>query len=73
MTGQAAALDIGYDRFFHLGITGVEAEELLQYEPNGTFLVRESSSLPGEYAISVKNDDNIMHVRVYYDASLFAN
>lgn len=64
-------LSVGYDRFFHLSISGQEAEELLQTEPNGTFLVRESASLPGEFALSVKNDDNILHVRIYHDVGCF--
>jgi hypothetical protein len=57
-------------RFYHYSISGLEAEELLQNEPNGTFLVRESASLPGEYALSVKNDDSILHVRIYHDVSV---
>jgi hypothetical protein len=60
-------INIGYDRFFHVAISGLEAEEMLQAEPNGTFLIRESTSLPGEYALSVKNEDNILHVRIYHD------
>lgn len=67
-----SAINVARDRFFHLSISGLEAEELLQNEPNGTFLVRESTSLPGEYALSVKNDDNILHVRIYHDVSPIA-
>lgn len=60
-------VNIGQDRFFHLGINGVEAEELLEFEPSGTFLIRESTSIPGEYALSVKNGDTTLHVRLYHD------
>ena len=62
-------INIGYDRFFHVGISGSEAEELLQSEPNGTFLVRESLSIAGEYAFSVKSDESVLHVRIYHDVS----
>lgn len=40
---------------------------MLQNEPNGTFLVRESTSLTGEFALTVKNDDSVLHVRIYHD------
>lgn len=62
-------IDVGHDRFFHVGISGAEAEELLQNEPNGTFLVRESLSIAGEYAFSVKSDESVLHVRIYHDVS----
>lgn len=67
---QDSAINVGFDRFFHVSISGLEAEELLQNEPNGTFLVRDSTSLAGEFALSVKNEDNILHVRIYHDVSL---
>uniref|UniRef100_A0A915D6A0 protein-tyrosine-phosphatase n=1 Tax=Ditylenchus dipsaci TaxID=166011 RepID=A0A915D6A0_9BILA len=64
-------INVGYDRFFHINISGSEAEELLKDEPNGTYLVRESTSNPGEYALSVKNDDAILHIRIYHSDAKF--
>lgn len=64
-------LNIGYDRFFHINISGSDAEELLKEEPNGTYLVRESTSVPGEYALSVKNDDTVLHVRICHSVGFF--
>jgi hypothetical protein len=64
-----SVINIGFDRFFHIQISGTEAEELLRDEPNGTYLVRASSSNPGEYALSVKNDNNVIHVRISHTVS----
>ncbi|KAI6190164.1 hypothetical protein M3Y97_00087100 [Aphelenchoides bicaudatus] len=60
-------INIGYNRYFHYSIGGLEAEGLLQPEPNGTFLIRESTSFPGEFALSVKNNGTVLHVRIYSD------
>lgn len=60
-------INVGYDRFFHIDITGVEAEELLREEASGTYLVRESTSNPGEFALSIKSDDTVLHVRIYHN------
>ncbi|VDK29998.1 unnamed protein product [Gongylonema pulchrum] len=55
------------ERWFHAGLTGPEAERLLLTEgKHGTYLVRESQSSPGQFAISVKAaDDKVIHVRIY--------
>lgn len=63
-------LNIGYDRFFHINISGSDAEALLREEPNGTYLVRESTSVPGEFALSVKNEDTVLHVRIFHSVSV---
>jgi hypothetical protein len=31
---------------------------------NGTYLVRESQSTPGKYAMSVRNDDKVVHIMI---------
>jgi tyrosine-protein phosphatase non-receptor type 11 len=49
----------------------LEAEELLKEELNGTYLVRESTSKGGEYAISVNNEDSVLHVRICYTDGRF--
>lgn len=56
---------IGRDRYFHISTKGQDAENLLNDEPCGTYLVRESGSNEGEFAISVKNSaEKIVHVRI---------
>lgn len=59
------------ERWFHAGLSGQEAEKLLLAEgKHGTFLVRESQSTPGQFAISVKAaDDKVIHVMVYNKVS----
>lgn len=64
-------ISIGHDRFFHMSIGGTEAEDLLQDELNGTYLVRESNSFPGEYALTVKNDDAVLHIRIYHTVFIY--
>ncbi|KAE9554287.1 hypothetical protein FO519_002521 [Halicephalobus sp. NKZ332] len=59
------SLLIGCDRFFHPMITGKDAESLLMPEPNGTFLLRESSTTPGEFVIGVKCNDEILHIKIF--------
>uniref|UniRef100_A0A914RRJ0 SH2 domain-containing protein n=1 Tax=Parascaris equorum TaxID=6256 RepID=A0A914RRJ0_PAREQ len=47
------------ERWFHTGISGREAERLLLAEgKHGTYLVRESQSTPGQFAVSVKASDD---------------
>ena len=43
-----------------------EAEQLLLQPPNtsGAYLVRESESLPGDYALSCRKDEEIFHCRI---------
>ncbi|KAM3719044.1 Tyrosine-protein phosphatase non-receptor type [Dirofilaria immitis] len=55
------------ERWFHAGLSGPEAERLLFAEgKHGTYLVRESQSSPGQFAISVKAaDDKVIHVMIY--------
>lgn len=59
-------------RYFHSDISGYEAEELLNPCKNGRFLVRPSSNSPGHYSLSIKNNGEVIHVRIrkengYYD------
>ena len=39
-----------------------EADKLLSKGKNASFLVRESQSKPGDYVLSVRNDDRVTHV-----------
>ena len=46
-------------RWFHGHLSGKEAEIMLDKAKNGSFLVRESQSKPGDYVLSVKTDDKV--------------
>jgi hypothetical protein len=59
----------GRDLFFHVGISAVEAEELLKDEPLGSYLLRESGSVPGEYALCVKCQHGILHIKIHYNVT----
>lgn len=61
------------ERWFHTGISGREAERLLLAEgKHGTYLVRESQSTPGQFAVSVKaSEDKVTHVMIYNNNDKF--
>ncbi|XP_012232077.1 tyrosine-protein phosphatase non-receptor type 11 isoform X3 [Linepithema humile] len=51
------------ERWFHGHLSAKEAEELmLERGKNGSFLVRQSQSSPGDYALCVRCDDRVTHV-----------
>ncbi|XP_013778053.1 tyrosine-protein phosphatase non-receptor type 11-like isoform X2 [Limulus polyphemus] len=53
------------DRWFHGPLSGKETEKLvLEKGKNGSFLVRESQSKPGDYVLSVRTDDRVTHVMI---------
>lgn len=60
-------------RCYHPTITGQEAETLLLEKGfDGSYLTRPSQNTPGNYSLSVKRGDQIVHVRIqnqgeYYD------
>lgn len=55
------------ERWFHGHLSGKEAERLiLEKGKNGSFLVRESQSKPGDYVLSVGTDDKVTHVMIRY-------
>ncbi|KAK3921163.1 Tyrosine-protein phosphatase non-receptor type 11 [Frankliniella fusca] len=52
-------------RWFHGHLSGKDAEKLiLDKGKNGSFLVRESQSKPGDYVLSVRTDDKVTHVMI---------
>ncbi|XP_036676312.2 tyrosine-protein phosphatase corkscrew isoform X2 [Drosophila suzukii] len=54
----------GY-KWFHGNLSGKEAEKLiLERGKNGSFLVRESQSKPGDFVLSVRTDDKVTHVMI---------
>ncbi|XP_016982314.1 tyrosine-protein phosphatase corkscrew isoform X2 [Drosophila rhopaloa] len=51
--------------WFHGNLSGKEAEKLiLDRGKNGSFLVRESQSKPGDFVLSVRTDDKVTHVMI---------
>ncbi|KRX54198.1 Tyrosine-protein phosphatase non-receptor type 11 [Trichinella sp. T9] len=59
------AVDPTAERWFHGYISGREAEQILMEQGrNGSFLVRESQSTPGDYALSVRQDNQVTHVMI---------
>ncbi|XP_075213083.1 protein tyrosine phosphatase non-receptor type corkscrew isoform X2 [Lycorma delicatula] len=59
-------------QWFHGHITGREAEKLiLDKGKNGSFLVRESQSKPGDYVLSVRTDDKVTHVMIRYQENKY--
>lgn len=53
------------ERWFHGHITGKEAEkQLMEKGKYGSYLVRESQSKPGDFVLSVKNEDKVTHVKI---------
>ena len=55
--------------WFHGNITRAEAELSLGSGINGSFLVRESESKPGQYSISLRYDGRVFHYRIHQDSS----
>ncbi|XP_065219883.1 tyrosine-protein phosphatase corkscrew-like isoform X2 [Planococcus citri] len=54
-----------YVIWFHGHLSGKEAEKLiLEKGKNGSFLVRESQSKPGDFVLSVRTDDRVTHVKI---------
>ena len=53
--------------WFHGNITRAEAELSLSSGINGSFLVRESESKPGQYSISLRYDGRVFHYRIHTD------
>jgi len=54
------------ERWFHGHISGKDAEKLLQDKSvkNGSYLVRESLSHPGDFVLSVKVEEKVTHVMI---------
>ena len=55
--------------WFHGNITRAEAELSLSSGINGSFLLRESESKPGQFSISLRYDGRVFHYRIHLDAS----
>jgi len=58
-------------RWFHGNLSGKEAEKLiLERGKNGSFLVRESQSKPGDFVLSVRTEHNVTHVMIRWQVSV---
>lgn len=54
------------ERWFHGHMSSKVAERLmLDKGKNGSYLVRESVSKPGDYVLTIKSDDSVLHVMIY--------
>jgi abelson tyrosine-protein kinase 1 len=56
--------------WYHGKITRSEAEQLLGSGINGSFLVRESETNPGQFSISLRHEGRVYHYRINFDANL---
>ncbi|XP_048777543.1 tyrosine-protein phosphatase non-receptor type 11-like isoform X1 [Ostrea edulis] len=55
------------ERWFHGHISGKEAEKVLvEKGKNGSYLVRESQSKPGDFVLSVRTEDKVTHVMICF-------
>lgn len=58
--------------WYHGRISRNRAEYLLNSGINGSFLMRESESAPGQHSLSLRFDGRVYHYRVYFDDNDFA-
>jgi abelson tyrosine-protein kinase 1 len=56
--------------WFHGRISRTAAEHLLTSGINGSFLLRESESNPGEYSISLRYDGKVYHYRIMREGNM---
>lgn len=60
-------------RWFHMNLSGMDAEALLLSKgEDGSFLVRPSQNVQGDFALSVRRTKDVTHIRIqnsgdYYD------
>lgn len=57
--------------WFHGNITRAEAELSLSSGINGSFLLRESESKPGQFSISLRYDGRVFHYRIHSQNSMY--
>ncbi|XP_040565040.1 tyrosine-protein phosphatase non-receptor type 11 [Lepeophtheirus salmonis] len=60
------------ERWFHGNLLGKEAEQVLMGKgKNGSFLVRESQSKPGEFVVSARSENKVTHVMILHRDNKF--
>ncbi|CAF4139473.1 unnamed protein product [Rotaria sp. Silwood2] len=56
-----------FEKYYHGAISHLQVMSILnKCEQNGTFLVRDSETTPGDYVICVKSSDNIANIKIKY-------
>lgn len=66
----APANSLDKHSWYHGKITRAEAEQLLSSGINGSFLVRESETNPGQFSISLRHEGRVYHYRISFDTHL---
>lgn len=62
--GKTAFSNAGDEGWFGGKIQRPKAEKILEGAADGTFLVRESHTRPGDYSLSVQYDNNVKHIKI---------
>jgi hypothetical protein len=71
-TDKSLKLRLGFCRWFHQAISGVEAEQLLLERGfDGSFLARLSSSNPGAFTLSVRRGQEVTHIKIQNNGDFF--
>ncbi|KAL3118978.1 hypothetical protein niasHT_003761 [Heterodera trifolii] len=65
----APANSLDKHSWYHGKVTRAEAEQLLGSGINGSFLVRESETNPGQFSISLRHEGRVYHYRISFDAN----
>jgi len=63
--------DLNTAVWYHGKITRNQAQSLLDSGIHGSFLIRESESIPGSWSISLRDRDTVYHYRIMRVDSLF--
>jgi len=61
----------GDEGWFGGKILRQKAEKLLESCPDGTYLVRESHTRPGDYSLSVKYNNEVKHIKINREGKLY--
>uniref|UniRef100_A0A8C2AXP4 Osteoclast-stimulating factor 1 n=1 Tax=Cyprinus carpio TaxID=7962 RepID=A0A8C2AXP4_CYPCA len=60
-------ISIHFPSWYQENTSRQSAQEELMYQPIGSFLIRGSQSSPGEFSISVRHENDVMHFKVMRD------
>lgn len=61
---KGCPVELQWQMWFHAGITREKAEQRLEHATNGCFLVRESETKPGCFALSLRHPGGVIHFTV---------
>lgn len=63
---------MGSRRWFHPSVSGLGAEQLLlDAGIDGSFLARHSSSVPGDFTLSVRRNSQVTHIKIQNNGDFF--